>query len=149
MSCTEIFANAGDYIEIWRLGAIDTNDESVMSEIDSALTMANSDIVMALVTADACSCTLPVATLAHLKKLVVINAAVLFKASCGPSLTDAMRETYLTWITDQLDLIRTLEIDPCGETGSTAPAVGHAEQAMPGINTADIIIKGILKNTDS
>ena len=148
MSCTEQFATVGDYVEIWRIDAFDFSDPDAVGEVELALELANSNVTMALIAADACACSLPVATQTYLKKMVLIEAAALFKASCGPTFTDELRETYITWVNDQLDDIKNLVIDPCGGPGSQAPAVASVEYSMPGINIPDILIGGILRNSD-
>lgn len=145
MSCTQVLATVSDYINIWRL-SISGDDEDAVTEIQLAIDMASGNAHMALVAADACECTLPVYTLAYLKKIVVIEAAALFAQNCGPALSDALRETYITWVNDQLAKIEEGKVDPCGGTGSSAPAVGWAEQLMPGINDEQILTNSTLRN---
>ena len=147
MSCTEMFATIMDYIEIWRLGDNLTDDPAKVGEIEIALTMANGNVVMALTAADACECNLSEYIQEHLKKLVVIEAAALFTVSCGPAISDAMRETYLTWVSDQLEEIKEGIVDPCGGAGKNVPAFGIITQSMPNINYADIIIREIQKDS--
>ncbi len=148
MSCSQVFATIGDYVSIWRI-PFDGSSEELIAELQIALDMAHGNIYMALAAADACECNLPTYTVKHLKKLVVIDAAVKFKVSCGPSLSDELRETYIDHITSELENITTLKVDPCGGTGSNTPAVGVAEQLMPGINATQILNNALLRNQDN
>ena len=116
-------------------------DGAEIATVELYLDIAASDIHAALAANGACDCVLADWALGFLQKLNVIDAAAYYQCPCAkPVLSDEMRGRYLDWMSMQLDLIRTGQLELCaGETGSDFPAVGWAEQGLTVFNTAKII----------
>ena len=63
-------------------------------------------------------------------------------------MTEDMRQAFLNWMDNQLELIRTGKKELCdGETGADFPAVDWAEQAWNDFNTQVIIEKDLLRRS--
>lgn len=138
MPCLSVYASAIDYDQIICAGADLTNPD-VVAEIEAKLTMAAADINAALAAVGACSCTFASWAMQYLKKLNVIDAAVVQQCPCG-SMRDDQKQMWLTWLDGQFELIRKGEIVVCeGETSSTYPAFASAEMSLTDWNQAQII----------
>lgn len=138
MACEGRYASAVDYNTIMCAGA-NLTDPAVVARIEAYLDMAASDIHMALASIGACDCTLASWAETYLKKLNVVDAAVIQQCSCG-SIDDADKQMWLTWLETQYELIREGKIVLCdGETGSQYPAFADAEIAHTDWSAAEII----------
>lgn len=145
MSCTGRFADAADYDQLLGAG-IDLNDFEEVSTVNGYLELAASDVHAALAAVGACDCTLETWATAYLKKLNVIDAAVLQNAPCGNRLSDERKAVLLDWIERQYELIRTGKINLCqGDTGADFPAFGVAEYTYTTWNQSQIIVNEQLK----
>lgn len=146
MSCTGRYADAADYENLLCAG-IDLNDNSEVATVNLFLGIAASDIHAALSAVGACDCTLASWATQYLKKINVIDAAVLHNCPCGNRMSDEMRRTFLEWLDRQYELIRTGKITLCsGDTGSEYPAFGVAEYSYTVWNQSQIIINEEMKS---
>lgn len=147
MACNGAYATAQEFADFW--GITDVCPES-RDAIEGVLDIAVSDIHVILASVGACDCSLGGWANTYLKKLNIIDAIAYYIKICGqPSMiTDAMRDTYLTWMERQLMRIADGTVDLCdGETGSKFPAMGWAAQSVTDFAAADIIIQDIMKNS--
>ncbi len=116
-------------------------------EADAFLEITASDIHAALAASGACDCDLASWAMVFLKKLNIIDAAVLYVDGCV-HLTDAQRKMFLDWISTQLDHIRDGTLELCeGETGAEFPAIGWAEQSVTEFAAAQIILNDSQRDT--
>ena len=130
--------------------AFDDGDEYQVAPISHAeaatitatLGIATSDIFAAMAASGQCDCTLADWALGFLKKLTLIDAMVLHNCPCGnANLTDAMKQTWLRWMSEQLSAIRDGKLELCaGETGNEYPALGWAQMGYTEAGRAEIII---------
>lgn len=141
MACSGRFADATDYDEI--LGTdLDLTDLTTLTKIERALDFAAGDIHAAMASSGQCDCSLAGWATNYLKKLNVLDAAVIYRSPCGDVLTDDDRKNLSYWINDQLELIRTGKIELCdGYTGKDHPAFASAMQALTSWNIAEIIMR--------
>ena len=138
MACTGQYATAQEFADFWCLLA-DLSDPAVVAELNNVLTISAADIHAPLSAVGSCSCATPAWSLALLKKLNIIEAAVMYRCACGPSLPVEEKRLWLEWLTKQFEDIRTGKIDLCGLTGSEFPAFGVAERNLTPENAARII----------
>ena len=139
MTCSGRFAEAVDY-EALLCAGLDLDDADVVAEINSYLELAASDVHAALAAVGACDCTLESWATQLLKKLNIIDAAVLQNCPCGNRISDDRKETLQLWLERQYELIRTGKIPLCaGDSGADFPAVGTAEMSWTGWNEARIV----------
>lgn len=139
MSCNGRYASAADY-EALLCAGIDLEDNDEVNQVNSYLELAASDIHVALAAVGACGCTLETWATAYLKKLNVIDAAVIQNCPCGNRLTDDRKRDFMEWLDRQYELIRTGKIPLCqGDTGSEFPAVGSAEYSWTGWNETELV----------
>jgi hypothetical protein len=110
--------------------------------LEMALDMASSDVYAAMAASGMCDCTLASWATEYIKKLAIIDAVLLQNCPCvrPKSISDEMRQAWLNWLSQQLELIRMGKIELCaGATGSEFPALGWAEQSVTIPNTVKII----------
>lgn len=145
-NCTgSAYATAQEFVEVWRADSVDLTDPDQLNEIETALEFSASNVAQAISASGACTCTLPGWATAFIKKLNIIDAAVIFKVSCGPALSDAIRETYINWLEDQYEKIRTTAIDLCGDSGSNFPAFGSLQVTHTEFDAINQVINRILE----
>lgn len=110
--------------------------------LEMALDMASSDVYAAMAASGMCDCALASWAPGYLAKLAIIDSVLLQNCPCvrPKTLSDEMRQAWLNWLSQQLELIRTGKIELCsGATGSEFPALGWAEQGVTIANTVKII----------
>jgi hypothetical protein len=145
MPCSGAIATAADYQNLLCAG-IDLEDAEQVAVINSALAIAASDVHAALAAVGACNCTLADWAVIYLKKLNVIDAAVLQNCPCGNRMTDERKQSLLEWLERQYELIRTGKISVCsGDTGSDYPAFATAEFSWTEWNQSQIIVNDELR----
>lgn len=123
--------------------------------IEHYLEVAAGDINAALHATGACDCTWASWVLntdtavGFLGKLNIIDAAAYHSCQCGqPRFTDTMKQKYLDWMSQQLSMLVTMELEIChGETGSQFPSMGWASQSVTDFASAQIIWNDILRNS--
>jgi len=118
-----------------------------VATIERYLAIASGDIHAARAASGGCACTLASWAAEHLRKLCVVEAAVFHNCPCGNArLSDAMKQTYLRWVTDELANIRMGKIELCeGETGSEFPAVGWIEMGWSPWSQGQIVMNRIAR----
>jgi len=134
------YGDANDFATYWGVD-IDARYEA---QVNRLMDMAAANIMMALSTAGADSCTKSDAADNYLMQLNCILAAIMYSAPCWPNLKQDEKQMYLTWANEQLTNIRSGKLELCeGETGSEFPAVGWAEQGASEFAAARIISNDI------
>lgn len=143
MACNGSYASVQDYVDFWCLGEIGSEAETMIRQF---LEIAVSDVHAALAATGACDCTLAGWATEYLKKLQVIEAAVIYNCPCGTvNLTDDMKRNWLEWLNGQYKMLRTGEIEVCdGETGADFPSMGWAEQAWTDWNRAQVVYNDLV-----
>ncbi len=145
MTCTGRYAEVSDY-DAFTCAGIDMTDPDQIAQVELYLDMAASDIQSALASAGACSCSLAAWTVNYLKKLNVIDAAVIHNCPCG-SIPDERKQLWVNWLNGQFELIRTGKLELCdGETGADYPAFATSVRAWTEFNTAEIMYQTLIKN---
>ena len=147
MTCTDKYAESQDFAEFWCIDpACDDFDEGM---VDTFLSIAASDIHVALAGVGACDCTLASWASEYLKKLNVIEAMIVHNCPCGRThVSDEMKRTWLEWINNQFELIRTSKIDVCaGATAAEYPHMTWAQQSLTDWNAARIVLNDELRNS--
>lgn len=143
MGCSGQYATASDFNQFWCL-TLDLTDATTLAEVNSVLTIAASDVQSALAAVGACNCDASAAwVVQYLKKLNLIDAAVVYNCSCGPQLAPEVRRMWLEWLSTQFEQIRTQKIDICGLTGADYIAFGAAENNLTAWSGAQIITNRI------
>lgn len=138
MACNGSYASVQEYVTFWCLGEIDAETETMIRQF---LLIAVSDVHAALAATGACDCTLAGWGLEYLKKLQIIETAIIYNCPCGDvNLSNDMKRTWLEWIDSQYRMLRTGEIEVCdGATGADYPAMSWAEQGWNDWTRAQII----------
>jgi len=137
--------NDWDDGDVYRMVGLKANEQA---QIETYLAIAASDIHAALAATGACDCTLSAWAEEYLKKLNVIDAAVIHACPCGRAqISEDMKGTWLEWLDRQFELLRTGKIDICdGATGAEFPAIGWAQQSVTEFAAGRIIINDTLAN---
>lgn len=119
-----------------------------LATVEHYLDVAATDIHAAIAAANACDCSWASWVPNYLAKLNIIDAASYYVCPCGqPRLDNSMREAFLGWMSTQLEMIATMQIELCdGETGSNFPYMGVGQQAFSVWQAAEIIWNDILRN---
>lgn len=139
MACSGRYASAAEYVALL-CADIDITDPAVLAQVELFLDLAASDIHAALASSGACDCTLASWAAAYLKKLNIIDAAVIQNCPCGRVFTDEQKATFIQWLEDQYNLLRNGKIEVCeSATGSEYPAFGWAEVGWTDFSVEDII----------
>lgn len=138
--------NDWDNGDVYRIVAVGANEQA---QIATYLGIAASDIHAALAATGACDCSLAAWAEEYLKKLNVIDAAVIHACPCGRAqISDAVKGDWLQWLDRQFELLRTGAVDVCdGATGADFPAIGWAQQSVTEFAAARIILDDIIANS--
>ena len=145
MACTDTFASAQDFASFWCFDCTSDDEEDT---IEGFLSLAAADVHAHLAAVGACDCTLASWATNYLKKLVVIEAAVIHNCPCGSAdLTPDEKRLWLEWLDRQYELIRTGKVDVCdGATGAEFPALDWAVQGTTEFAQAEIILQRMLRS---
>ena len=139
MSCSGAYATAAEFETQWFYDFDLASDADATAEIDSLLAKAAGRIHAAMQASGQCSCTLESWATDFLKELNMVAAVVMFNIS-AVRLSDDQRTKYNDYLREQLELIRTGQIELCqGETAKAFPAFGVAEIGLTDRNAARII----------
>jgi hypothetical protein len=144
MSCTGPFADARDYMQLICTSTCSATGEA---QINAQLTVTAGAIHAAMAASNQCSCTLEGWAAQYLKHLNVILAAATQDCPCS-TINENEKAAYLAFVNQELEKIRTGQIDLCGGTGRNYPAFGTIELGLNLFNDAQIIINRI-KRTGS
>lgn len=141
MPCVGRYASATEYNNLI-CANLDLADPAVVATIENALDLAASDVHMALAASNQCSCTMSAAGLVYVKKLNIMDAAVLQNCPCGNALrTPEDRTRVSEWLSGQYELIRQSKTVVCeNATGSEYPAFGIAQYSFTDWNYIQIIL---------
>jgi len=145
MSCSDRYATPQDF-EDFMCASLDLTDLDVVTSIENALDLAASDIHVTLAQVGACDCTLADWAVPYLKKLNILDAAVVQNCHCTANIiSDDRREMFLMWLERQYELIRTGKIDVCqNSTGAQYPAYGIIQQGWTDWSDAEIAYNEIM-----
>ena len=113
------------------------------------LEIAASDIHAAMAATGMCDCTLASWAENFLKKLNIVDAAIYHQCPCANTkISDATRQAFLAWITNELANIRSGRTELCaGETGAEFPYTSYAELGTTESAQINIIVNDILRNS--
>lgn len=129
MTCASRYATAADYDALLGAG-IDLDNVEQVSEVNQYLELAASDIHVALAAGGMLDCAYAGWAVNYLKKLNILDAAVIHSAPCGNRLRDDQRDRWREWLDRQYELIRLGKVSLCAvDTGSEFPAFGVAEMS--------------------
>lgn len=142
MSCDGAYATAQAFAKFWCMDPMCMEEKDT---IESFLGIAAADIHVALAATGACGCTLSSYGLEYLKKLNIIEAAIIYNCPCGsPRHSQEAKEMWLNWIDNQFKALREQTIDVCANaTGADFPAIGIAQQGIDDFSKARIIARDI------
>lgn len=146
MSCTDTYASAQDFANFW---CIDPICDEERNTIEQFLDIAAADIHVALLSAEACDCTLKTGAAEYLKKINVIEAAVVYNCPCAnPRFNQDTKQMWQGWLVNQFEMINNMTIELCaGETGANFPAVGWAEMGWTEFQRAEIVWNDAIANS--
>ena len=146
MPCAGAFATADEYAAFWCLDLDSSEEEAIVNMV---LEIAASDIHAAMAATGQCDCALASWADVFLRKLNIIDAAIYHKCPCASTkISDAMRQAFLAWITNELTNIRMGKLELCaGETGADFPYTSWAELGTTEFAQVNIIVNDILRNS--
>ena len=150
MGCSSSYVTADEVAEFFCRGeGYGAGSEPTLDDMNRYIKKGAARINMALNATAQCDCTHDTYAAEFLQELNLIAAALLIQCpDCSRRFTDAQREFYSTWLGEQLELIRTGQIDVCaGATGLDYPALAWAEQSVTEFNAARIVANDILRNS--
>ncbi len=139
MACDGAYATPEEFEDQWfyHLGEDETQ------ELAPLLKSSAGRIHAAMAATGQCDCGLASWADDYLKELNLVAAAVMLNISCV-RLSPEQRQLYAEYLTEQLTLIRTGEIELCaGETAKQHPAFAVAEIALTDRNAATIVANRI------
>ena len=146
MGCSGRYATATEYNALL-CAELDLTDAAVVAQVESYLDISASDVHAALASIGACSCTLASWATTYLKKLNIIDAAVIHNCPCGNTLDQDKKQMFLEWLNTQFELIRKGEVVVCeGETSSLYPSAATAEIAWTEWSDAEIRANYLRRN---
>lgn len=145
MNCSGRYATAAEYFAFFCGGddCYNTEEESMVNEF---LEKAAADIHAAVSAAGACNCTLAGWADTYLKKLNILDAAVLQGCPCSNPYDAAQKRLIADDLRRNFDMIMSGEIELCaGYAGASQPAFGYAEQSLTEWSTAAIIQNELMR----
>lgn len=139
MSCSGAYATAAEFETQWFYDFDLASDVDATTEINALLAKAAGRIHASLQASGQCDCTLEGWATDYLKELNMVAAVVMFNIP-AVRLSEDQRTKYNEYLREQLELIRTGQLELCqGETAKAFPAFGVAELALTDRNAARII----------
>ena len=150
MACSGRYATAAEYFAFF-CGSngddcFDPEDESIVNEF---LEKAAGDVHAAVAAAGACDCTLAGWAENYLKKLNILDAAVIQGCPCANPYDAAQKRLIADELRRNFDMIMMGDIELCdGYTGANFPAFGAAEQSLTEWSTAAIIRNEFLRDRE-
>ena len=147
MNCSGAYATAAEYFAFFCGGDIDCFEPSEESMVNEFLEKAAGDIHAAVAAAGACDCTFAGWADNYLKKLNILDAAVLQGCPCSNPYDAAQKRLIAEDLRRNFDMIMSGDIELCeGYTSSSFPAFGTAEQSLTEWSTAAIIQNEMLRD---
>lgn len=145
MSCLSKYATADEYVTMM-CSDDDTTDPETLSMIELFLELSAGDINAAIASSGMCDCTWGDWVMNYLKKLNIIDAAVIKQCPCG-NMPEESKAMWLEWIDNQLELIRSGQIELCqNHTAVQFPAFDEIQRGWNEFSQADIINNTLLKS---
>jgi hypothetical protein len=135
MACDSTFATARDYAALLCTSTLDIQKEA---KVNFQLTVTAGAIHAAMSASDQCDCTLEGWAAGYLKHLNIILAAATQDCPCS-TISDTEKAAYMSFVSAELEKIRTGQINVCGGTGMDYPAFGNIELGLNIFNKAQII----------
>jgi len=150
VGCSSSYVTADELAEFWCRGeGYGGSSEPTLDDINRYIQKSAARINLSLSVTGQCSCTFSAWASEFLQELNLIGAALLIHCpDCGNRFTKEEREFYSAWMGEQLELIRTGQLDLCdGATGVDYPALGWAEQSWTDFNAAHIVVNDVLRDS--
>lgn len=150
MGCSSSYVTADEVAEFFCRGeGYGATSEPTLDDVNRYIKKGAARINMALNATAQCGCTHDGYATEFLQELNLIATLLLIQCpDCSRRLTQEMREFYYTWLNEQLELIRTGQIDVCsGATTQDYPALAWAEQSVTDFNAARIVVHDIMRNS--
>lgn len=150
MSCSDSgYTTTGKLAQfLGKLEGFDVESWPFMEDAELYIVQGAARINASLAATAQCDCTLASWGQELLDNLNMIAAALLVYGHCGVGFSNDQREFWDKWLADQLELIRTGEMDLClGATGPNYPAYGTATRAVTSFQKAELIANDILENS--
>jgi hypothetical protein len=147
VGCSGRYATAAEYFAFFCGSGVDCFDVEEESIVNEFLEKAAADVHAALAAANACDCGLAGWAETYLKKLNILDAAVIQGCPCSNPYDAAQKRLIAEELRRSFSMIMTGEIELCaGYTGANYPAFGAAEQSLTEWSTAAIIQNQILRD---
>lgn len=147
MNCSGQYATAAEYFAFFCGGSEDCFNPEEESMVNEFLSKAAADVHAIIASVGACDCTLAGWAETYLKKLNILDAAVLQGCPCSNPYDAATRRLVADDLRRNFDMIMSGDIELCdGYTGASQPAFGVAEQSLTEWSTAAIIRNEFLRN---
>lgn len=143
MGCSASYTDAEEIASFFCRGeGYDADSEPSLEAIERYIAKGAARINASLRATAQCNCTFTSDAKVFLEELNIVAAALLiYCPDCSRRLTDDQKKFYNGWLSEQLALLRTGEIDLCaGATGIHYPAVGWAEQSVTEFSAARLIL---------
>ena len=139
MACDGAYATPEDFVNQWYYSF----DDDEVQELAPLLRSSAGRVHAAMAATGMCDCALASWATEYLKELNMTAAVVMFNISCV-RLSNDQRQLFAEYLTEQLALIRTGEIELCsGATAKQHPSFAVAEIAMTDRNAATIVANRI------
>ena len=135
MACSGAYAEARDYAELVCTRTLDIQKEAM---VNRQLEITAGALHAALSAGDQCDCDPEPWALNYLKHLNIILAAATQDCPCS-TISNEDKAAYMLFVNQELEKIRTGQVDICGGTGKAHPAFGVAELGVNIFNRAKII----------
>jgi len=135
MACSGAFAEARDYAELVCTRTLDVQNEAM---INRQLKITAGAIHAAMSASGQCDCALAEWATQYLKHLNIVLTAATQDCPCS-TIGNEEKAAYLAFVNQELEKIRTGQVDVCGGTGKNYPAFGTAELGVNIFNRAKII----------
>lgn len=146
MACSGRYATAAEYFAFFCGSGDDCFDVEEESIVNEFLEKAAADIHAALASAGACDVTLAGWAETYLKKLNILDAAVLQGCPCSNPYDAGQKRLVAEELRRNFDMIMRGDIELAdGYTGANYPAFGAAEQSLTEWSTAAIIQNQLLR----
>jgi len=128
-----------------KIEGFDLHSQPLMEDVELYVQQGAARINAALAATAQCDCTFAGWANTLLENMNLIASSLLIYGRCGVGFTDDQREFWSGWLNDQLELIRTGQIDVClGATGPNYPAYGTATRAVTRWQRAQIVANDLM-----
>lgn len=142
MACETTYCTADEIAQFFCRGeGYSASSEPTLDDMNRYIHKGAARINMSLMASDQCSCTWNVYAEDFLQELNIIAASLLiFCPDCSRKFTADEKEFYNTWLSEQLELLRSGKLDLCsGATAVDYPAFGIAQYGLTDQSIATMI----------